>query len=482
MASLGKIIKDDRHPTWLVDSIILSAVVYSPKPADELKLMEREYGLPSTANYEFIPDEVLPCRGTNDVSDALVDLNFMQRTMTLLPGAAHGGFLDRARSIPLEYFRRLLIRGERLVLTGHSLGGAVASLLTLRLLESTGKWCHDQVQCYTFGCPFFADYRLARYINKRYKRHLVHIVSRNDIVPKVMPVAFTIYTIWAGLGVGPFRELMHLTRVALLFAQVLKVKPKKLPFVVAGTQAMTWLPSLLRFLLHRTLALALSHQSGSGYAFAGHMVLLDTETNFLEYADMERWKMGNHLSFHMNMGSMEGVKEHSLLSYIDHVFGVESIKQATRMQDMDVFAALRQHEEGGDDPSNPKVEVCTTTLNVKWPKGKKAQKQLLLQKKEAKGPLGHKKTLISRSLTMRPELEQKPSAKALKSRVACLIFARRMDETHPKRFRMQKQQRGLLKQVGRSFHSITKFVHRFDGLFLASSVICIGAQLKLWLF
>lgn len=108
--------------------------------------------------------------------------------------------------------------------------------------------------------------------------------------------------------------------------------------------------------------------------------------------------------------------------------------------------------------------------------------QLLLQKKEAKGPLGHKKTLISRSLTMRPELEQKPSAKALKSRVACLIFARRMDETHPKRFRMQKQQRGLLKQVGRSFHSITKFVHRFDGLFLASSVICIGAQLKLWLF
>jgi hypothetical protein len=31
------------------------------------------------------------------------------------------------------------------------------------LLEATGKWCHAQLQCYTFGCPFFADYRLARF-------------------------------------------------------------------------------------------------------------------------------------------------------------------------------------------------------------------------------------------------------------------------------------------------------------------------------
>lgn len=157
MASLGKIIKDDRHPIWLVDAIILSAVVYSPNPAEELKLMEQDYGLPSTAKYEFLSDEelrengfehckqtllvvrslsdghyVVACRGTTDVSDALADLNFIQRTMTLIPGAAHSGFLDRAKTIPLEFFRRLLIRGERLVLTGHSLGGAVASLLALR--------------------------------------------------------------------------------------------------------------------------------------------------------------------------------------------------------------------------------------------------------------------------------------------------------------------------------------------------------------
>jgi hypothetical protein len=218
-----------------------------------------------------------------------------------------------------------------------------------------------------------------RYINKRYKHHLIHIVSRNDIVPKVMPVAFTIYTIWAGLGVGPLGELMHLARIGMLVAQVLKVKPRKLPFVIASTQALTWVPSLLRFLLHRALALALSHQSGYGYAFAGHMVLLDTETNFLEYADMERWKMENHLNFHMNVGSLDVMKEHSLLSYIDHVFAVESHKRANERQDIEVSAAIKQHEEGGGgDPPDAKVEVCTATLNMKWfnKKEKKPNKQV----------------------------------------------------------------------------------------------------------
>jgi hypothetical protein len=75
---------------------------------------------------------IVACRGSSDISDALVDLRFLHRTMSLTPGAAHAGFLDRAKTIPLEYFRRLLVRGENVVLAGHSLGGAVASLLALR--------------------------------------------------------------------------------------------------------------------------------------------------------------------------------------------------------------------------------------------------------------------------------------------------------------------------------------------------------------
>jgi hypothetical protein len=300
-----------------------------------------------------------------------------------------------------------------------------------------------------------------------------------------MPVAFTIYTIWAGLGVGPLSELMHLVRIAMLVGQVMKVQPRKLPFIVASTQALTWVPSLLRFLLHRALALALSHQSGYGYAFAGHMVLLDTETNFLEYADMERWKMENHLSFHMNMGSLEGVKEHSLLSYIDHVFAVESNKRANDRQNIEISAAINQHEEGVDDSPGSKVEVCTATLNMKWfnKKEKKPQKQLLLEKKNVKDPFGQRKTITTGKFLKREQPKKpKPAVKALKSRVACLIFARRMGEVHPKRFEMQKRKRGFLQQIGMGFHSFTKFVHRFDGLFIASSAVCVVIQLKRYFF
>ncbi|KAH7436005.1 hypothetical protein KP509_06G088800 [Ceratopteris richardii] len=199
--------------------------------------MEKEYGLPETAKYEFLSKEelldagfagcsqtllvvrslagghyVVACRGTMDVSDALVDLNIVHRTVSLGEGAAHAGFLERAKSIPLDFFRRLLIRNERVVLTGHSLGGAVASLVTLRLLEATGRWCHEQVQCYTFGSPFFADYRLAKYINTHYKRHFLHFVSRSDLVPKVMPMIHTLYCLWAGLHVGPLEDVFRFSR------------------------------------------------------------------------------------------------------------------------------------------------------------------------------------------------------------------------------------------------------------------------------
>jgi pimeloyl-ACP methyl ester carboxylesterase len=49
---------------------------------------------------------------------------------------AHRGFLARSRTINIDQLHSLAeASGKRLVLCGHSLGGAVATLCTLRLLR-----------------------------------------------------------------------------------------------------------------------------------------------------------------------------------------------------------------------------------------------------------------------------------------------------------------------------------------------------------
>ena len=108
--------------------------------------------------------------------------------------------------------------------------------------------------------------------------------------------------------------------------------------------------------------------------------------------------------------------------------------------------------------------------------------QLMLEKKQVKDPnSGQKKTFTTGKLVKKPQ--PKPAVKALKSRVACLIFARRMSEAHPVRFQSQKQsRRGLVNRLSMGFHQFTKFVHRFDALFIASSAVCVVIQIKRFFF
>ncbi|KAI5061369.1 hypothetical protein GOP47_0023874 [Adiantum capillus-veneris] len=466
MASLGKIIHDDRHPIWLIDAIILSAAVYGKDPQEELDAMDKDYGLPATAKYEFLSEEelqaagfadckqtlivvrsltgghyIVACRGTMDVSDALVDLNIVHRTVSLGEGAAHAGFLDRAKSIPLDYFRRLLVRNERVVLAGHSLGGAVASLLTLRLLEATGRWCHEQVQCYTFGSPFFADYQLAKYINMRYKRHFVHLVSRNDFVPKVMPVAYTLYSLWAGLQVGPLEDVFHCTRVCMLVLEMMKMRLK---------------------ITEKARLLAMASQ--------GQMMLLDPETSAFELANREQWTLNTHLSFHLGGVSLDVVKEHSLLSYIEHIFTVQAAEVSASM------GGAKGLKDPISSSSNVKVHMATVNFKVQTKGQASATKK---QVKQTCMSVGVAENEPANFMVAANAKKKKRAIRALKSQVACVIFARRLQEASPKSLRKKRRKKheGFVKFVMFHISRLSRFIQRFDKLFLASSVICAGVQI-----
>jgi hypothetical protein len=491
MATLSQIIKQDRHPVWLVDALILSAVVYSENPRQELETLKARFGLPETAIYQFLEEDklrkegfeigrkqvllvvrslatghmIIACRGTTGFLDALTDLNIMQRSLTLGVGAAHSGFLDRAKSIPLKYLRRQLIRGKQIVVTGHSLGGAVASLLTLRLLEFAPKFCHEQVQCYTFGCPLFADSKLAKHINWRYRRHFVHIVSKNDIVPRVMPLAHFLYTLWAGLEVGPLEDVFSITRLALLVWQVLpRIRKQRLGIATVATQAVSWLPGLVRGFVHRLLALALSYHSGSGYSFAGQMVLLDADRSFDEDID-DSSDVDKQLAFQFTqVVSMDGINGHSLLSYIENVFSVQT------------------KEEKSD--SAPEVHITTVSVSHADVRDRKSRSSYNRIRHTEIEPAEDPETSNStedpaEGPIMKNILNKRKNPKAFRSKVACLIFAKRMQESAPIIVRQKpKERRRWTAIAGKNLGRLGRFARRWNTLFVTSSIYFAVMQFR----
>mmetsp|Transcript_2319 Transcript_2319/g.7397 ORF Transcript_2319/g.7397 Transcript_2319/m.7397 type:complete len:1251 (-) Transcript_2319:103-3855(-) len=101
-------------------------------------------------------------------------------------GQVHAGFLSLAERLPLVELISEHSQGRRIVLCGHSLGGAVAALGTCLLLS---RVCSDEgrVQCYTFGAPLFADHTFAEpYQDDELVNVFSHTLSRHDLVPLLL--------------------------------------------------------------------------------------------------------------------------------------------------------------------------------------------------------------------------------------------------------------------------------------------------------
>ncbi|WVZ53731.1 hypothetical protein U9M48_004636 [Paspalum notatum var. saurae] len=90
-------------------------------------------------------------------------------------------------------FQMLLnqIKGKAVVFTGHSLGGAIASLAALHYLcisSSSSPWAPaPPVLCVTFGSPLLGNEALTRAIlRERWGGNFCHVVSQHDIVPRLL--------------------------------------------------------------------------------------------------------------------------------------------------------------------------------------------------------------------------------------------------------------------------------------------------------
>ena len=87
---------------------------------------------------------------------------------------------------------------KSIVLTGHSIGGATASLCALWLLSylhQTYSSMSVSVLCITFGSPMLGNGSFSRAIlRERWGGNFCHVVSKHDIMPRLLFAPITPYT------------------------------------------------------------------------------------------------------------------------------------------------------------------------------------------------------------------------------------------------------------------------------------------------
>nr|ABK24815.1 unknown [Picea sitchensis] len=72
-----------------------------------------------------------------------------------------------------------------IIFVGHSLGGAVATLATLWVLEKRVR--QSSPFCITFGCPLVGDERLVEAVGREnWGGNFFHVISQHDIVPRML--------------------------------------------------------------------------------------------------------------------------------------------------------------------------------------------------------------------------------------------------------------------------------------------------------
>ena len=120
-------------------------------------------------------EAVLVLPGTRDLSDIATDVNAFEKTLVLFGTEykVHEGVCRKAQNLFFEIgpvLRQYEKNGFTIKIVGHSLGAAIASILTL-LLNSSAT-------CYAFGSPPCVDGQLAKLAEPM----ITNVVLRDDIV------------------------------------------------------------------------------------------------------------------------------------------------------------------------------------------------------------------------------------------------------------------------------------------------------------
>jgi alpha-beta hydrolase superfamily lysophospholipase len=103
----------------------------------------------------------------------------------------HQGFdieeMKLRQSLSTAALKGIVGSGKRIVFTGHSLGGALATLVTLRVLIDDLETFRDRVKCVTFGAPMVGNSALASLVRQcGWTTKFQHLICKSDVIPRLL--------------------------------------------------------------------------------------------------------------------------------------------------------------------------------------------------------------------------------------------------------------------------------------------------------
>jgi len=129
------------------------------------------------------------------------NLNFSLEPNLKYSGKFHAGFKERANLVSIDDIRRLaeLYRVHLILTCGHSLGGAVSSIIHMDLIRSA-KYPFPvkkkDIINITFGSPYFGNDGLRKHAkDKEYSRNMFHFASVLDVIPSLLSLGHSVKSI-----------------------------------------------------------------------------------------------------------------------------------------------------------------------------------------------------------------------------------------------------------------------------------------------
>ena len=133
----------------------------------------------------------LAYRGTASREDFMADIDIKLKQKRFMK--FHSGFEERSNIISTKYILDCAEAYDccKIVTCGHSMGGAVSTIVALDLMEAVDE-NEIQVLNKTFGSPFFGNKDVRNFCKEnKFLKNIEHFVDYKDIVPGLLSLGHT---------------------------------------------------------------------------------------------------------------------------------------------------------------------------------------------------------------------------------------------------------------------------------------------------